>query len=46
MYISEFVCGIGFTLIAEAFILVLYAMLGVGGKNRKDKVEGDGGSKA
>ncbi len=27
MYIPEFVCGIAFTIIAEVFILVLWAMI-------------------
>lgn len=35
MYIPEFVCGIGATVIAEVFILVLYAMLGLEDKKGK-----------
>lgn len=38
MYIPEFVCGIAFTVIAELFILILWAMIGSENKNRK----GDG----
>lgn len=35
LYIPEFVCGIGATVIAEVFILGLYVMLGLEDKKGK-----------
>lgn len=42
MYIPEFVCGIGFTIIAEIFLLILHGMSAdlISDKKKKNEKKG------